>query len=50
MTDVADEVTQDLASMITADDQQPVVVNPDEEAVGVPECEYCGHCPCACGG
>jgi hypothetical protein len=49
MTDVADEATQDLASVITADDQ-PVVVSPNEEAVSVQECEYCGHYPCACGG
>lgn len=49
MSDVADEACQDLASLITADDQ-PIVVNPDEEAAQMQECEYCGHLPCACGG
>ena len=49
MTDVADEASHDLALVITPDDE-PVVVHPDEEAVSMRECEYCGHYPCACGG
>ena len=49
MTDVADEASQDLAVVITVD-QEPVVLNPHEEAAQMQECEYCGHLPCACGG
>jgi hypothetical protein len=49
MTDVADEASQDLAVVITADDE-PVVLNPSEEPAPMHECEYCGHLPCACGG
>ncbi len=49
MNDLADEAKQDLAVAIIADDQ-PLILNPEEEKAEMKVCEYCGHCPCGCGG
>jgi hypothetical protein len=47
--DLADEPKQDHALALMGDDE-PLVVDLDEDAAPVEECEYCGHFPCGCGG
>lgn len=49
MNESADETSGDVALMI-ATLENPVARNPEEETAGVQTCEYCGHCPCGCGG
>ena len=49
MKDLADELREDPTLVIRAD-EEPVILNPKEEAPTMQECEYCGHYPCGCGG
>lgn len=49
MNDFADEVRDDGTLMFVSNDE-PVILNIEEELAQVQTCDYCGHYPCGCGG
>lgn len=49
MNDLADEAKQEIAVALIPE-EQPVFLNPEKKPIEIPVCEYCGHCPCGCGG
>lgn len=44
------EQTQDDLEVVILDEQEPVILDFEEEAARLQVCEYCGHLPCGCGG
>jgi hypothetical protein len=49
VTDIADEVRDDGTFVVVANDE-PVILNLEEESAKMNGCDYCGHYPCGCGG
>ena len=49
VTDIADEVRDDAIAVVAANDE-PVILNIEEESARINGCEFCGHYPCGCGG
>jgi hypothetical protein len=47
--DLADEPKEDYAVVIVADGN-PEVLDREDEATWMLECEFCGCLPCGCGG
>ena len=48
MTDLANEVHDDITLVVA--NEEPVILNIEEELARMTECDYCGHFPCGCGG
>lgn len=49
MNDTSNEV-RDTATGVFATNDEPVILNLQEESAELKACEYCGHYPCGCGG
>jgi hypothetical protein len=49
MKDLAEEVKDDL-TVVVVPQSDPADLDLREERVRIEVCEYCGHCPCGCGG
>ncbi len=49
VTDIANEVRDDATAVVAANDE-PVILNIEEESARINGCDFCGHYPCGCGG
>lgn len=49
MNHIADQA-QDELELAVLDEQEPVILDFEEESARLRICEYCGHFPCGCGG
>jgi hypothetical protein len=49
MNDVVNEMAHDFELAVLAD-EEPTILDFEQVAARLETCEYCGCCPCGCGG